>query len=641
MSEQFEKMTVLELRKAAKEMGVKLGAGISKQGIIEKLTEAAGTSAPAPVSVEPDPAPAEAPARVIRSASIITDEETEDDIPVLTPHGGAISPRPMQNRPATASGASSLSNISSKAPAFTMEGSRAWHNPRSYQSNNNSYQRAPQAWGAPRPAQQLAPNDSRGFNRPAAPQPQRPDPRMMSPAPRPAAYPPPRFGPDQSQPQEERPMDYRQPAYSQPQPEYTPAPRNDYSTMRNDYAQPRENPAFNQQPAYSRPAQPAYFHKETPAGQPASAPEMLAGGECGDGEGVLEVHADGYGFLRTNHYLSGKNDVYVANAQIRRFNLRTGDYIIGKTRPQRENDRYNALLYITEINGKAPEESPERACFEELTPIYPKRPLALSAKGEKDLSLRLTDMLCPIGFGQRALISLPQKANRASLIKKFAHVISSHHPKAYVMVMLVDEKPEEVTAMKDAVKGEVVYSTFDEQPENQAKVCELALERAQRLVEQKKDVVILLDNLNALVHAHHILAPQSVRMLENGLAATATVKPKRIFGAARNTKEAGTLTILAMIQTGTGSKTDEALLQEFRQTCNMELVLEKGGILPVNFQKSYTRHDELMLSESSMEAAKKIRAMLETEEGAAQLISMLEKTENNAEFLEALEKTEE
>lgn len=622
MSEQFEKMTVLELRKAAKEMGVKLGAGISKQGIIDKLTEAAASQPKE--TAEPAKTPLETAARPIRSAAIITDEEPydEDDIPVLTPNAG-LRPAPRPAAPATpaAPAASSLGTISSKAPAFTMEGSRAWHNPRAYQGNS-SYQRAPQAWGAPRPAHSQQPADRAYAPRPAA-QPQRPDLRTPATA-RPDAYPS-RFGPAQPQQQEERPMDYRPAA-----PAYTPAQQ--------DYAAPRENAAYPQSAAYSRPVQQPYYHKETPAPAAASIPEILAAGECGDGEGVLELHPDGYGFLRADHYLAGKNDVYVANAQIRRFNLRSGDYIVGKTRPQRENDRYSALLYITEINGHPAEESPHRLSFEDMTAIYPKRALALAQKNEACLSLRLADLLCPIGFGQRALIQLPPKAAKKALMQKLANNIAKNHSKAHVMVMLVDEKPEEVTAVKEAVKAEVVYSTFDDLPENQGKICELALERALRLVEQKKDVVILLDHLNALVRAYHAAASQNVRVLANGLAVTAISKPKRLLASARNTREGGTLTLLCFAQGGN----DASMLDEFRSSCNAHWMMgaasDDQGLPVFDFSQCHTLHDELLLPAESLQAAQKIRNMLNDHSLTLdQVLSMLEKTQTNAELAEKLD----
>ncbi|MBQ4074227.1 MAG: transcription termination factor Rho [Clostridia bacterium] len=628
MSEKFEKMTVLELRRVAKEMGVKLGAGISKQGIVDKLAEA--EAAQGSVSAAPAEAPAPEMPRPVRSAAIITDDESdEDDIPVLTPNAGVQPASRPVSRPAPAApagGASSLSGISSKAPAFTMEGSRAWHNPRANMNPGPSYQRAPQAWGAPRPAAGAA--DNRGYSRPGQ---LRPDPRMQQT--RAPSYPS-RFGPDTAAQPENG--DYRAPAYA-PAPPQDYQPRNDYQSR--DY-QPRAEmpPARESVPApYNRPAAPAYYQKDGASPAPAPAmPDLMAAGECGDGEGVLEVHPEGYGFLRTAHYRAGKNDIYVANAQIRRFNLRSGDYIAGKTRPQREGDKYSALLYITEINGRVPEENPTRAAFDSFTAIFPKRRIMLSQKNG-DPALRLIDLLSPIGFGQRALISAGPKTGKTALMKKMAAAIHENHPKAHLMVLLIDERPEDVTAMKEEIKGEVIDSTFDEPAESHAKTCELALERAMRLVEMKKDVVILTDNLTRLSRACHALAPQSARAMEGGLAAGAMNKPKKFFGAARNTKEGGTLTIIATILTNTGSILDDAILDEMQGTANMEMMIARQQgekrIAPVlQIDSMRTRHDQLLLTERERALAAKIREM----KGLDEILPLLLETKNNEELADRL-----
>lgn len=630
MSEQFEKMTVLDLRRTAKEMGVKLGAGISKQGIIDKLTEAAAAKA----EEKPAPQPA-APGHPVRSAAIITDDESEEeeDIPVLMPNLASqpvsrpVS-RPVQPAPAGQSAApQQVSGISSKAPAFTMEGSRAWHNPRAYQNPNPSYNRAPQGWGAPRSAQQGPAADSRGYNRP--PQ-QRPDPRAQQPL-RPAPYPN-RFGPaDQGMQENDRTADYR-PAYGQQ--EYQ-SPRNEYAP-RNDYApQPREN---GQGMNYARPAQNApYYQKEAPA--PGNAiPEMLAMGECGDGAGVLEVHPDGYGFLRGEHYLPGKNDVYVSNAQIRRYCLRSGDYIVGKTKPQREGDRVSPLLYITEINGQTPEETQSRPGFEEMTPVYPRKKINLMPKGESDAALRLMELLAPVGFGQRALVYCRPNADKTAFLQRLAAAIAQNHNKAQLMTILVDERPEEVTEIREAVKGEVVYTTFDETPENQARVLELALERAMRLAEKKRDVVILLDSLSRMIRLYNLLSPQTARILSEGLAASALNKPKKFLGAARNTREGGSITVIAAVDDHS-QRLDEAIAGEIRGVSNMEWVLEKQPTA-ANVVRGMNRRAEMLLTEAEQKAAATVREMLQgehAEENLAQIMSALETTESNAEFAEKMD----
>ena len=662
MSEDFEKMTVVDLRRVAKEMGVKLGAGISKQGIIEKLTAASSPQDASSASGDSADSASEQDfaAHPIRSAAIITDDEPEDDeddIPVLTPNPALQAaprpaPRPAAAAPASPSpapGASSLSNISSKAPAFTMEGSRAWHNPRAFQGQNPTYPRAQsqtQPWSA-RPAQPAMGAEQRTYRMSSS---QRPDARTAQP--RSTSYAP-RFGPDQLESEPQAP-DYRSGAYAPaPQQDYAArndyAPRSDYSARqdyaprsdyapRQDYAAPRESNPLSPS-SYGRSQQSAYYHKDLGVTNPA-VPEMLATGECGDGEGVLELHPDGFGFLRADNFLPGKNDVYISNAQIRRFSLRSGDYIVGKTRPQRETDRYCAMLYITDINGHPAEEVQSRVAFEDLTPIYPKRRISLSGKGCDDPVLRIIDLLSPIGFGQRAMIVAPPKTGKTTLLKKLAGAIAKNHPKAHLMVLLVDERPEEVTDMKESVKAEVIYSPFDEPPESHARASELTLERALRLVEQKKDVIILTDSLTRMARAYNVIAPQNVRVLAGGLAAGAMNKPKRFFGAARNTKEGGTLTIIATALVDTGSKIDEAIFEEFKGTGNMELVLdrlpsEKRVFPAVNLLRCGTRHDELLLSEKERDVAAKIRALLadaSPAEAMGQLLSMLEKTETNEEL---------
>ena len=594
MSESFEKMSVIELRQKAKEMGVKLGAGINKQGIVEKLKEAAAAagSAASPetqTNVAAEPAPAEpAVPRPVRSAAIITDDEEvedDDDVPVLTPNPamramdrGPSRPAPGMNTAPSA--ASSLSTISAKAPAFTMEGSRAWHNPRTYQAQTPSYQRpASNSWQ--RPAQP-GPQDQRGYTRS--------DPRMQQRPQQPTYVN--RFGPEQPQQEAELYRPYGAPV----QQDYTGAPA---------------SPGYNSQGGYGY-AQPSYpAHREQP-GNPGLS-EILAAGDCFDGEGVLEVHPDGYGFLRTNHYLSGRQDVYISNAQIRRFSLRTGDYITGKVRPQRESDRYSAMLYITEINGGLPDEMPDRARFDELTPIYPKKRMTLSGKKENDPVLRLIDLLSPIGFGQRAMLFCSSRLDRLALIKKLAAHISKNHGKAHLMMLLLDQRPEDVTELADSVECDMAYANFDESPENQVRAAELTLERAMRLTEQKKDVVLLVDSLTRLASACNAAAPANARTLNNGLAAGALNKPKRFFGAARNTREGGSLTIIATMLTDTGIDLDAAICQSFEGNGNMTCSLRQQGAnqpILMQLEKCVTVHDEWLLSDKEQAIAQKLREMI-------------------------------
>ena len=619
MSEAFESMSVIELRQKAKEMGVKLGAGINKQGIVAKLTEAAEAARAAMVPDAPPPAPdPEAPVRPIRSAAIITDDEEadEEDVPVLTPNPALqAAPRSSARTAPVPTGAdapsgSSLSTISAKAPAFTMEGSRAWHNPRAYQGANYQRPQPAQGWNAR--SAQPGPGDQRSYGGRAA-VPQHQDTR--APQTRPVQQQPTyvnRFGPEQTIQEPE-----------QHQPEY----RGYGAPVQQDYAAARESAPAQNGYGYS---QPAYPRREGSMG----IAEILAAGECGDGEGILEVHPDGYGFLRTNHYLPGKQDVYISNAQIRRFNLRTGDYVAGKTRPQREPDRYSAMLYITEVNGTTPEEMPTRPRFEDLTPIYPKKRIALTGKKESDPLLRLMDLLCPIGFGQRAMVLCGPRVNRLELLKKLSAAINRNYSKAQMMMLLVDERPEEVTDIKEAVKADVVYSTFDDPADGQVRVAEMALERAMRMVEQKKDVIILADSLTRLARASNVIAPQMARTMGGGLAAGALNKPKRFFGAARNTREGGSLTIIATVMCDTNNELDQAILREFRGNSNMTCALlrGKGGQPVIQIAECGTIHDEWLQSEEERKLAERLRmevSGMQPEEAVEKLMADMAAFETN------------
>ena len=361
-----------------------------------------------------------------------------------------------------------------------------------------------------------------------------------------------------------------------------------------------------------------------------------------DGAGVLEIHPDGYGFLRAENYLPGTNDVYVSITQIRRFGLRVGDYVEGKTRPQREGDRYVAMIYISAINGRPPEESYRRPRFEDLTPIYPDTRIRLERQaGTNDLALRAIDLIAPIGKGQRGLIVSPPKAGKTVLLKKIANAITENNPEMHLIVLLIDERPEEVTDLKRSIKGEVVYSTFDEMPENHTRLSEMTLERAQRLVEMGKDVVILLDSITRLARAYNLVIPPTGRSLSGGLDPGALYKPKRFFGAARNIENGGSLTIIATALVETGSRMDDIIYEEFKGTGNMELHLDRKlsekRIFPaIDLNKSGTRRDELLYTPEEAEGALQMRRMLSSggnQDTTEQLIELMEKTRTNAEFI--------
>ena len=426
--------------------------------------------------------------------------------------------------------------------------------------------------------------------------------------------------------------------------------------------QPRGSmrPQFSMGQRYTYNAQPADGQESSGYPQQA-APEMrtrpqrewtppttetpMPEGDFGEGGGLLEMHPDGYGFLRANLYSSSNNDIYVSIAQIRRFALKNGDFVTGKTRPARDGDRYSALVYIDKVNGLPADQAARRKPFEELTPIYPDKRITLENTGNnKDLAIRLIDFIAPIGFGQHAMIVSPPKAGKTVLLKKIANAITENFPDVHLIMLLIDERPEEVTDIKRSVRGEVVYSTFDELPENHTRVSEMVIDRAQRLVECGKDVVILLDSLTRLARAYNAIAPQTGRALSGGLGPGVLHKPKRFFGAARNIEEGGSLTIIATALIETGSRMDDVIYEEFKGTGNMEIHLDRKlsekRIFPaIDLAKSSTRHEELLLSEAELDGVTSVHKVLSSS-GAAdateQLMGMLERTKTNGEFFQRL-----
>ncbi|MCX7922817.1 MAG: transcription termination factor Rho [Clostridia bacterium] len=382
-------------------------------------------------------------------------------------------------------------------------------------------------------------------------------------------------------------------------------------------------------------------HENTTSYQPPNNFEKI---ESDDPvEGVLEVLPDGYGFLRSENYLSGPKDVYVSPSQIRRFGLRTGDKIRGKGRIPKEGEKFQALLYVQNVNGDPPEVAAKRVPFENLTPIYPDNRITLETT-PRELSTRLIDMIAPIGKGQRGMIVSPPKAGKTILLKKIANSITANYPEIELIVLLIDERPEEVTDMQRSIRGEVIYSTFDEVPEHHIKVAEMVLERAQRLVEQKKDVVILLDSITRLARAYNLTIPPTGRTLSGGLDPGALHKPKRFFGAARNIEFGGSLTIMATALIETGSRMDDVIFEEFKGTGNMELHLDRKlsekRIFPaIDINRSGTRREELLLSQKELEsiwAIRKAMGNMGTSEVTEMLINRLVQTRNNEEFVKSI-----
>jgi len=359
--------------------------------------------------------------------------------------------------------------------------------------------------------------------------------------------------------------------------------------------------------------------------------------------GVLEVLPDGYGFLRSDNYLSGPKDVYVSPSQIRRFNLKTGDKVIGKGRIPKEGEKFQALLYVQSVNGDPPDVAAKRTPFEYLTPIYPEERISLET-GPRELSTRLIDLIAPIGKGQRGMIVSPPKAGKTILLKKIANSITANYPDIELIILLIDERPEEVTDMQRSTKAEIIYSTFDKVPEHHIKVAEMVLERAQRLVEQKKDVVILLDSITRLARAYNLTIPPTGRTLSGGLDPGALHSPKRFFGSARNIEFGGSLTIIATALIETGSRMDDVIFEEFKGTGNMELHLDRKlsekRIFPaIDINKSGTRREELLLSQRELEsiwAIRKAMSNMGTAEVTEMLINRLMQTKTNEDFVNSI-----
>ncbi|MBU5488539.1 transcription termination factor Rho [Clostridium sp. MSJ-8] len=365
-------------------------------------------------------------------------------------------------------------------------------------------------------------------------------------------------------------------------------------------------------------------------------------------KGILEIlENNSFGFLRCKNYLTSSEDVYVSPSQIRRFNLKTGDEIVGKVREAKEGEKFKALIYVSQVNGESPEKAKGRKAFESLIPIYPEERIRLETDRSNDLSSRLMDIICPIGKGQRGIIVAPPKAGKTTLLKKIAQSISKNHPEMVLIVLLIDERPEEVTDMQRSIEGEVIYSTFDEEPQNHAKVSEIVLERAKRIVEQGKDVVILLDSLTRLSRAYNLTVTPSGRTLSGGLDPSALIMPKKFFGAARNIENGGSLTILATALVDTGSRMDDMIFEEFKGTGNMEVHLDRKlqerRIFPaIDIYKSGTRKEDLLLEPDEREVAYMIRKNMykdgNIEAITENLINTLSKTKSNKEFIGVFQK---
>ena len=626
---ELSSMTVIELRKLAKEKHVRLGAGLSKDGIIQKLTAAlAGES---------------------------TEEATEqvvEETPAAAPETEAKKPAAQEEEtPAV----QTAQQTSQEAPAREERAASAhfkaaWHNPSPRYSAKPAYQ-AP-AYSS-RPAWQAR---SASAPRTTA----NTDTVRMNTT-RPTNYAP-RFGPDAVDPAPAPSVQRGTEEYRS----FREQPRNfgGFQENRSIYGErswsEQQRPSFQEggyvassygtnapagygpRASYtSRRADTGYYNQELGTSNPA-VPEMLAAGECGDGQGILEIHPDGYGFLRPENFLPSSKDIYVSMAQIRRFGLRTGDLVVGKTRPQREGDKYAAMLYITAVNGCVPDELGQRPAFEDLTPVYPSRRIDLeSHNGKGSDAMRIADLIAPIGFGQRGLLLCPPDTGKTQILQDFANVVTENYPQVTVLVLLIDECPEDVTLFREQVKCEVVASTFDQAPENHLRLADMVLERAQRLVEQKQDVVVVVDSLTRLAKAYTTTAAQQGRNMPGMVNPSSLFRAKKLFGTARCVKEGGSLTILGAMNVDNGSKVDDTVVEEFKGTANMELVLDqevaKAGVSPaINLKKSGTKRADLLMTPAEMQGLQAIRSILSSTPSAAaipHLLNMMDKASGNDELL--------
>ena len=400
--------------------------------------------------------------------------------------------------------------------------------------------------------------------------------------------------------------------------------------------------------AQQRPAREPRETREN-KGESAAADETISNLDSGImANGILEVMPDGDGFIRCENYLPGENDVYVSPSQIRKFNLKTGDIVAGNTRVKTQQEKFSALLYVSSVNGYHPSVAQKRKNFEDLTPIFPNRRIRLERPG-CSVAMRIVDLVSPIGKGQRGMIVSQPKAGKTTLLKEIAKSVTKGNPDMHLIILLIDERPEEVTDIKEAIVGEnveVIYSTFDELPEHHKRVSEMVIERAKRLVEHGKDVMILLDSITRLARAYNLTVPPSGRTLSGGLDPAALHMPKRFFGAARNMREGGSLTILATALVDTGSKMDDVVFEEFKGTGNMELVLdrklsEKRVFPAIDIVKSGTRRDDLLLEPEEQEAVEIMRKAINgmrTDEAVENILNMFARTRNNQEYIHMVKK---
>lgn len=679
-NQDFSQLTVLELRKVAKAMGVQLGAGISKAGIIEKLDRARNakySDIPAvPMDFTPIPKSDDKQESPVEKAEVPA--AVKDEKPSESPAPASKQPVPAADKPETAAPAvAAPAGAASKpeaekpaAPAQPASDARP-----AISGFRPAYQApaTPPRFGS-KPAYQASSNSF--GNRPARPQgndfarPARPvnytrfGPAAQADSTNDRSYDAPRtasswadrrptYGNDLPDRRSAYGSDVpdRRPAYGSDLPDRRPAygtdaPRSAFGTDAPRYSRSYDAPsAFDsgraRQPGFNSPQRDVPSDLQSMwAGSPS---DMLSPAECQDGSGILELHPDGYGFLRGASLTPSNRDIYVSMAQVRRFYLRTGDFVTGKVRPQRDGDKYSAMLYITEVNGCPADSLASRPAFDALTPCYPHEHINLEVEDGSNefLDMRLIDLVAPIGFGQRGLIHCPPAVDKAHLLSSIANAASICHPDAVVMTLLLGGTPEDATLYRDHTHGEVIASTFDQTPENHLRITDMVLERAERLVEMKKNVILLVDSLTYLSKVYTTAAVQQGRQTIGMVNPVSLQKAKKLFGAARCLREGGSLTIFAVMNIETGSRVDDSIAEDLKGTANMELVLDtaaaRAGIYPpVNLLLSGTKRAELIASKEQLDGIKLIHEMLGSLRAVdmiPQLLSMLEKTTNNEDLL--------
>ena len=668
-NQDFSQLTVLELRKVAKAMGVQLGAGISKAGIVEKLDRARNakySDIPAvPMDFTPIPKSDDKQESPVEKAEV--PDAVKDEKPSESPAPANKQPVPAAAKPETAAPAGAAPAVAASKPEAEKPAAPA--QPASdARPAISGFRPAYQAPATPprfgsKPAYQASSNSF--GNRPARPvNYTRFGPAAQADSTNDRSYDAPRttsswadrrptYGSDVPDRRSAYGSDVpdRRPAYGSDLPDRRPAygtdaPRSAFGTDAPRYSRSYDAPsAFDsgraRQPNFNSPQRDVPSDLQSMwAGSPS---DMLSPAECQDGSGILELHPDGYGFLRGASLTPSNRDIYVSMAQVRRFYLRTGDFVTGKVRPQRDGDKYSAMLYITEVNGCPADSVANRPAFDALTPCYPHEHITLEVEGGSNefLDMRLIDLVAPIGFGQRALIHCPPAVDKAHLLSSIANAASICHPDAVVMTLLLGGTPEDATLYRDHTHGEVIASTFDQTPENHLRITDMVLERAERLVEMKKNVILLVDSLTYLSKVYTTAAVQQGRQTIGMVNPVSLQKAKKLFGAARCLREGGSLTIFAVMNIETGSRVDDSIAEDLKGTANMELVLDtaaaRAGIYPpVNLLLSGTKRAELIASKEQLDGIKLIHEMLGSLRAVdmiPQLLSMLEKTTNNEDLL--------